>query len=45
MTPADVQRVVLEYLHDDALTVGLYLPRPPAPGAEPPASDDQESAP
>ena len=45
VTPADVQRVVLAYLHDDALTVGLYLPRPPAPGAEPPASDDQESAP
>jgi zinc protease len=28
VTPADVQRVVLEYLHDDALTVGLYLPKP-----------------
>ena len=27
VTPADVQRVVLEYLHDDALTVGLYLPK------------------
>ena len=26
VTPADVQRVVLAYLHDDALTVGLYLP-------------------
>jgi zinc protease len=28
VAPADVQRVVLEYLHDDALTVGLYLPKP-----------------
>jgi zinc protease len=28
VTPADVQRVVLAYLHDDALTVGLYLPKP-----------------
>jgi zinc protease len=27
VVPADVQRVVLEYLHDDALTVGLYLPK------------------
>ena len=28
VAPADVQRVALEYLHDDALTVGLYLPKP-----------------
>ena len=27
VAPADVQRVALEYLHDDALTVGLYLPK------------------
>jgi zinc protease len=26
--PEDVRRVVLEYLHDDALTVGLYIPKP-----------------
>jgi zinc protease len=39
VTPADVQRVVLAYLHDDALTVGLYLPKEPAGGA--PESDDE----
>jgi len=39
VTPADVQRVVLAYLHDDALTVGLYLPRPAAPGEAPPDED------
>ena len=27
VTPDDVQRVVLTYLHDDALTVGLYVPK------------------
>jgi zinc protease len=27
VTPEDVQRVVLTYLHDDALTVGLYVPK------------------
>jgi zinc protease len=27
VTPQDVQRVVLAYLHDDALTVGLYVPK------------------
>ena len=43
VTPADVQRVVLGYLHDDALTVGLYLPRPAAPG-ETPADEDGETA-
>ena len=42
VTPADVQRVVLAHLHDDALTVGLYLPRPAAPG-EPPSDEDGES--
>jgi zinc protease len=30
VSPADVQRVVLTYLHDDGLTVGQYLPKPPA---------------
>jgi zinc protease len=35
VTPADVQRVVLAYLHDDALTVGLYLPKGPAAAEEP----------
>ena len=30
VTPADVQRIVLTYLHDDGLTVGQYLPRPAA---------------
>jgi zinc protease len=39
VTPADVQRVVLAYLHDDALTVGLYLPRPASPGEAPPDED------
>jgi zinc protease len=38
VTPEDVRRVVLAHLHDDALTVGLYLPRvseggPPAENA------------
>jgi zinc protease len=28
VTPEDVRRVVLTYLHDDALTVGLYVPKP-----------------
>ena len=28
VTPEDVQRVASTYLHDDALTVGLYLPKP-----------------
>jgi len=30
VTPADVQRVVLAYLHDDGLTVGTYVPKPSA---------------
>jgi zinc protease len=29
VTPEDVRRVVLAYLHDDALTAGLFLPKPP----------------
>ena len=28
VTPEDVRRVVLAYLHDDGLTVGLYVPKP-----------------
>jgi zinc protease len=42
VTPADVQRVVLAYLHDDALTVGLYVPKGPAGGS--PEDDDTEAA-
>ncbi len=42
VTPADVQRVVLAYLHDDALTVGLYLPRPAGAGGA--GNDDEETA-
>ena len=30
VTPEDVRRVVLTYLHDDALTAGLFLPKPGA---------------
>jgi zinc protease len=40
VTPEDLRRVVRMYLHDDALTVGLYLPRP---GAEPAGADEDES--
>ncbi|MEX0878171.1 MAG: pitrilysin family protein [Thermoanaerobaculia bacterium] len=40
VTPEDVRRVVLEYLHDDALTVGLYVPRPPEGGATPESAGD-----
>jgi zinc protease len=32
VTPEDVRRVVLAYLHDDALTAGLFLPKPAEPG-------------
>jgi hypothetical protein len=40
-----VQRVVLEYLHDDALTVGLYLPKPAgAATAGAPADEEEEPA-
>jgi zinc protease len=40
VTPADVQRVALEYLDDDALTVGLYLPKP----AQSPGGDAEEAS-
>jgi len=40
VTPDDVKRCVLSYLHDDALTVGLYVPKPgeaaPVPGEDVP---------
>ena len=42
VAPADVQRVVLDYLHDDALTVGLYLPRPAAADAAETVPDGDE---
>lgn len=41
VTPEDVQRVVLTYLHDDALTVGLYVPKP---GEGPAASDETDES-
>ncbi len=41
VTPADVQRVVLTYLHDDGLTVGQYLPKPPT-GLTIPAEEPEE---
>jgi zinc protease len=28
VTPEDVRRIVLTYLHDDGLTVGLFVPKP-----------------
>jgi zinc protease len=41
VTPEDVRRVVLAYLHDDALTVGVYLPKPAAQAKTPgPARED-----
>jgi len=40
VTPEDVQRVVLTYLHDDALTAGLFLPKP---GAETEAAGGEEA--
>jgi zinc protease len=43
VSAADVQRVVLTYLHDDALTVGLYIPKPPADEAAPAETDEEGS--
>jgi zinc protease len=48
VTPDDVRRVVLAYLHDDALTAGLFLPRTaaaeePAPGDEAAAEEQDEA--
>jgi zinc protease len=42
VTPEDVRRVVLAHLHDDALTVGLYLPRASEGG--PPVENEGEAA-
>jgi zinc protease len=44
--PEEVRRVVLTYLHDDALTAGLFLPRPPSAEAvaEGAAADEEEDA-
>jgi zinc protease len=42
VTPADVQRVVLAYLHDDALTVGLYIPKEPTGGGSGAGAGDAE---
>ena len=41
VTPADVQRIVLTYLHDDGLTVGQYVPKPPASPTTP-AEESEE---
>jgi zinc protease len=35
----DVQRVARTYFQDDALTVGLFLPKAPEPGSEPPGEE------
>ena len=40
VTPEDVRQAVLGHLHDDGLTVGLFLPRIPEGGASP--SDEGE---
>lgn len=42
VTPEEVRSAVLTYLHDDGLTVGLYLPRAGEAGA--PAAEDGEAA-
>ena len=42
--PEDVRRVVLGYLHDDALTVGLYIPKPSDGAAEVEAEAEAEDA-
>ncbi len=40
VTPADVQRAVLAYLHDDALTVGLYIPKAPGAAGAPDSGEE-----
>ncbi len=35
VAPDDVRRVARTYLHDDALTAGLYIPKPSEPAAAP----------
>ena len=37
VTPDDVRKVVLAHLYDDALTVGVYLPKPAPQGSPGPA--------
>ncbi|MEP6994765.1 MAG: pitrilysin family protein [Acidobacteriota bacterium] len=41
VVPDDVRRVLLTYLHDDALTVGLYVPKPGESGAEEPEGEPE----
>jgi zinc protease len=41
VTREDVRRVAAAYLHDDGLTVGLYLPRPGALAPEPEAEGSE----
>jgi len=45
VTAEDVRRVARTYLHDDVLTVGLYIPKPAAGGepGEAPAGGEEES--
>ncbi len=43
VTPEDVRRVVLEHLHDDGLTVGLFLPKT-SEGAAPESEEEGEAA-
>ena len=40
VTPEDVRRVVLAHLHDDGLTVGLFLPKTGAPAQEGEEADE-----
>jgi zinc protease len=44
VTPEEIRRVALAYLHDDGLTVGLYLPKsgPAGDGAAPPDEEGEE---
>jgi zinc protease len=43
VTSEDVRRVVLEHLHDDGLTVGLFLPKA-SEGAAPESEEEGEAA-
>ncbi len=43
VTPEDVQRVVLTYLHDDALTTGLYVPKAGDAAVIPVEKDEEEA--
>jgi len=44
VTPEDVRRVVLAYLHDDALTAGLFLPKAPSGEAAAEGGQDGDDA-